>query len=328
VEPPEIDIPRSLQWAAQNFAIDRITAEVVTAFEQASIDAILLKGPTIATWLYAHDQPRPYGDSDLLVRQRDWSKATTTLQELGFVDKLGPLEHPRMESGEGHPWVRRRDDANVDLHCSLFGLGVDPDAVWEMFASGARRERIGGAMVLTPSHPARLLHIALHAVQHGGEDDENPMVHLERRPMVDLERAISQAPLATWEMAVDLAAQLQATAAFAAGLELTRDGRRLAESLGIQGASSVETTLRLEGVPMAEGFAELSSARGFRRKARLILSELFPNPSFMRWWTPVARRAGLLGLTVAYAWRLLWLVYRALPGYLAWRRARRDTNQG
>ena len=298
---------------------------MTTAFAAASIESILLKGPTIATWLYANDRPRLYADSDLLIQRSDWSKAQGIMRELGFADSLGQLAHPRMESGAGYPWARLADRAEVDLHCTLFGLGAEPEAVWDALFSSAEHEPIGGANVRTSSHPARLVHIALHAVQHGGEDQANPMLALERRPMVDLERAVTLVPLSTWVKARELAEQLDGGAAFAAGLSLIPDGKELAAAIGARGEYAVKTMLRLENVPMSEGFAELSEAKGFGAKLALLVREVFPTPAFMRWWKPLARR-GPLGLATAYAWRFVWLTYRAIPGYLTWRRAARTPN--
>ncbi len=323
MEPTRIDIPDSLRWAAQNFSVDLVTAEVTAAFDAAEIDSILLKGPTIATWLYGNDQPRFYGDTDLLIQKGDWAKAHRVLQSLGFLDDLAQLEHPRMESDQGYSWSRPTDGAGVDLHCTLFGLGAEPDEVWKAFSSSGMLEPVGGELVRTPSHAARLLHIALHAVQHGGETPETPMGALERRPMVDLELALARAPLEVWQEACDLAEHLGGTPAFATGLSLTREGRRMAVGLGVDDESSVEARLRLQNVPMSEGFAELSAVSGLHAKAALLWSELFPNRDFMRWWKPLASK-GWIGLGTAYLWRPFWLAYRAIPGYLAWRRASRS----
>ena len=111
-----------------------------------------------------------------------------------------------------------------------------------------------------------------------------------------------------------------------AGLALTPEGRQLARKVGLPEESSVETTLRLQNVPLAEGFAELAEVPGPRAKAALILREAFPNREFMRWWSSLARR-GRLGLALAYLWRPIYLATRAVPGFLAWRRARRDTRK-
>ena len=304
----------ALRMAAFSFKVDGVTAEVTTALGDASIPSILLKGPGIATWLYSGDSPRIYGDSDLLIRREDWAGAMAVLKALAFEDDLGPLEHPRMESGAGYSWARASDGASVDMHFTLFGIGVEPEELWAALSESAVREPVGGIEVSMPSHAARLLHIALHAVQHGGEAWE--------KPMADLERAIAMVPEPTWAEARILAEQVGAAATFATGLRLQAAGRDLADRIGAAEGETVDATLRLEWVPTAEGFQELSEASGLRDKLALVAREFFPNRAFMRWWSPLARR-GTAGLILAYCGRPFWLVFRAVPGYFAWRRAAR-----
>lgn len=308
-----------LRLAAFGFGVDRVTAEVSSALEAADVPSILVKGPAIATWLYRGDESRLYGDTDLLIRARDWKRAIATLEGLGFEDDLGPLAHPRMESRAGYPWSRAADEASVDLHCTLFGIGADPEAVWAAFSESTHGQTIGGVEVRMPSYPARLLHISLHAVQHGGETLP--------KAMIDLERALTQVPEATWKQALELAERLQAAETFAAGLQLTPEGRRLSTRIGADRDGSTAVSLRLEWAPLSEGFEELARTPGLGAKLALLVRELVPNPAFMRWWTPLARR-GRLGLVASYPWRWLWLAYRVVPGYRAWRRAaRRDSER-
>ena len=307
-------VPEAIHWAALTLAVDRVTAEATHSLNEAAIPSILLKGPAIATWLYTSgDRPRFYTDTDLLIQKKDWEKAMEVMRQLGFGDDLGPLAHPRMEAGDGYPWTRT-DGPGVDLHYTLFGIGADPDEVWATLSADAVTNSVAGTEVQMPSHPARLLHIALHAVQHGGEVP---------KPMMDLELALARAPRDGWLDACALADRLGAGDAFTAGLRLLPEGEQLADAIGATHATSPGTALRLNWVPTAEGFKEISEASGLREKLGIVARELFPNRAFMRWWSPLARR-GPIGLLLAYCWRPIWLAYRAIPGYLAWRRATRS----
>lgn len=321
---PEIerDMTQALQAAAISFAVDAVTAEVWKAFNAAAIPSVVLKGPGIATWLYSGEAPRLYGDSDLLLRRGDWEKAKGVLQEMGFADDLGPLAHPRMESGAGYPWLRPSDRASVDLHYTLFGVGADPDVLWEAISSETVREVVGGAEVSLPSKAARLLHICLHAIQHGGDAEKG-----WEKPMRDLRQAVDRAPLEAWAGALELAERVDAAATFATGLRLLPGGREIAEEIGATHAPGADAALRLSEVPMVEGFQELADASGPRERLAIVVGELFPTPAFMRWWSPLARR-GPLGLAAAYLWRPLWLALHAPKGLLAWRRSRREARSG
>lgn len=310
---PAYELSEATWTALRSFSVDRVTAEVVGALEAHSINSILLKGPTIATWLYAHERPRLYSDTDLLVGRSDWDRAMTVIEELGFRDALGPLAHPRMESGAGHPWRRDSDGAEVDLHYTLFGLTAPPERVWDLIASGAKRMNVGGAEVLGMSRPARLLHVCLHAVQHGGRR--------QAKPMIDLAQAVRLGDPADWSAAALLAGDLGASGTFAAGLTLLPEGRALAAELDVASKPSISAALRIDSTPTAEGFAELAAAHGIPAKIRLVRREAFPSREFMRWWTPMARR-GHLWMLGAYGWRLTWLGTHAIPGLIAWLRHR------
>ena len=283
------------------------------------IPAVLIKGPAIAAWLYP-GEGRLYADTDLLVRAIDWERAEAVLEGLGFIEDPGVRDHARIGGAGSAPWERPRDGAVVDLHRSVFGLGgAGGDEVWAAFAAGEETLAVAGATVRVPPLPARLLHIALHAIQHGAE--------AKPKPMLDLERAVERAPEPLWREAAALAARLGAAPEFAAGLRLTPAGARLAARIGASADPSIRATLRVGRVPMAEGFGQLAATSGLLAKLALLREELFPGVAFMRWWTPLARR-GRRGLLAAYAWRVLWLAARAPAGWLAWRRASRAERLG
>jgi hypothetical protein len=298
--------------AAETLAIDALTARMTAEFESRGIESVVLKGPAVANWLYRDRQVRAYGDSDLLVAPENWERAHELMKELGFVDALGPLAHPRMESITSHAWHRGTE--NVDLHCTLWGIRADPARVWKVCSARTVPMNVGGRDVRVLAPGPRALHLGLHAAQHGTEGD---------KAHDDLSLAIAQLHDDVWVEATQVAEELDATAAFAAGLLANPDGVDLAERLGISDARSVEALLASSPVPLAQGFNQLAGTPGLRAKAALIAEELFPTPKFMRWWSPIARK-GPLGLAVAYVWRPFWFLLRAGPGFLAWRRARRE----
>lgn len=289
--------------------VDQVTAEVVRALRARQVASILLKGPSIAEWLYTDGSLRSYNDCDLLVAPDRLRTAQAVLQELGFRDEIARLGHPRLES---HEWVRGRD--RVDLHTTLIGIGALPRIVWETLSPATVTHQVAGVDVQVLPPTALALHVVLHAAQHGPEDP---------KPAEDLSRAIRAVSREGWRDVAELADRLQATDAFAVGLRLLPAGRELASWLELPPARSPEAALRVNRVPLSLAFEHLATTAGFRDRMALLLRELFPTPAFMRWWSPLARR-GRLGLLVAYGWRPVWLLTQAGPGFLAWRRARRE----
>ena len=174
---------------------------------------------------------------------------------------------------------------------------------------------IGGSSVLVLSLPARALHVVLHAVQHGVEWDG---------PMADLGRALEAGDDRLWRRAAQLAVELGATDAFAAGLHLLPSaGPALALRLGLPATWSVDAQLRASSAPpTALTLEQLVSARSAEQRVTIVWRKLVPPPDFMRHWDPRAAesRGALLR---AYARRPLWFVRITPESLRAWRRARR-----
>ncbi len=246
--------------AAGNLLVDRLIAEVHDAFAAASVEAILLKGPAIAGWLYDEDEIRVYGDGDFLVARAQWEAAGSVLRELGFWEDIAQLEHPNLESFASYPWGRESEGAGVqsiDLHATLSGIGADFPEAWSVLSSGTSELVVGGRRMRILGEPARAMHIALHAAHHH-----------KGKPMLDLERALQRLGDELWSEAAEVAASLGATAAFATGLRLTPAGEELARRLGVHEARSVAATLKLEErAPRGGARAPRPCARG-RGEAR------------------------------------------------------------
>lgn len=296
--------------AARNLLVDHLTAEVAELFWSQGIDSMLLKGPVIGDWLYA-DAIRAYGDADLFIARSDWDQAVALLVKQGFRDYLKPMAHPRMESLAGTAFVR--GSQIVDLHCTIAGLEAAPAEVWGALHERADLKEIVGRSMAVPGRPAVLMHLALHVAHHNA-----PPKFVE-----DLRRGICAGSDDEWRQAAMLAEKLEGLAAFASGLRLVPEGFGLARSLAIEHAGSVRFDLRASAVPTAEGLHELlEPGLTTGRRASLVLAELFPKPSFMRWWTPLARR-GRAGLLASYPLRWSWLGAKAPAGLIAIRRAQR-----
>jgi len=285
---------------ARSLLADATTYEVTTAFRRANIRSILLKGPTIATWLYEHVSMRPYVDSDLMIAVGDLDRAEEVLAALGFEQE--PIsastrfdDIPHGLPWHAHNWVRWRDGAGLDLHRTLIGAAAEPEEVWRVLSAQTVGMQIGDLEVEALPEPARAVHVALHAAQDGGL----------RKPLQDLERAIDRLPIEGWEQAARLAERLDAAPAFAAGLRLLRAGERLASQLGLPAEAPLSVRLRASGAPHSALSLEwLTRIHGIRSKALYAFQKAFPPKAYMRAWSPLTER----GLAAAYVHRVLWLI--------------------
>lgn len=303
----------ALRNAARSMAIDVKSAEALTTLAKAGIRTILLKGPSFARWLYEDENVRSYRDSDLLVAPDDLERAVELLGTLGFEDRSRVTPYGR--ALHARPLMRDRDSASIDLHESLIGVEVSPTRLWEALSMRTEVMQVGGqeAEVLDPA--ARAFHVALHAAYDG------PRM---QTPLTDLSHAIDRLPDETWRSASDIATELRATRAFAAGLRTVPEGSVLAERLGLTQQRSARIALSASyAPPLSLGFLRLEELSTVRERGAFIWHKAFPPLSFMRASQPLARR-GKLGLIAAYTLRPMWLLKRVGPGFLAWWRARKE----
>lgn len=298
---------------AQTLKADAVAAEVSAALRSAGIRSIIVKGPSTARLLYDADEVRPYVDCDLLVSPSGFDLAHPVLEGLGFVELLDQADAPERGLPHAIPWARA-DGAQVDLHRNLSGTGVAPAAVWRELIQQTEPLSLGGGGLVDVPRPAGVaFQVALHAYQHR----EGP---LASKPRIDLARACERLSLETWSDAAALADRVDATGSFSAGLRQDPSGNVLADELGLPTQEFLDTAR--SSARIAGGLGRLATTRGIRARARLIATEVFPSPEFMRWWSPRARRGGL-SLAVAYAERAAWLISQLGPSVALVRRGRR-----
>jgi Uncharacterised nucleotidyltransferase len=305
-----------LAVVAQTLRVDAVTLRATSALTSAGIPSVLLKGRAFARELYDSPAERPFGDSDLLVPHADLERAGTVLaRQLGYR-RANPEEEDSDPS-----WMRHAQDwtpasgtgPRVELHWTLIGVGVAPAQLWHELAAYARPMQLGTGRVPALAGPATAWLASLHAAQHGGG---------EVRPMRDLARALAVFSQAEWEEAADLAARLDSTSSFSAGLRLTARGAELADVLGLDHGAPITVRLSAANAPAgSHAVGSFAGARGVSEALAVVRGTLIPPPVRLKRIDPLARR-GALGLIAAYL-RRPWLVARRLlPAWRAWREAR------
>ena len=300
-----------LEAAGVGLAIDVATAQAVRALRDAGVRSIVLKGASFDAWLFDPDEPRFYGDLDLLVAGDAFDQAAGVLKELGFRQRA--QREPARVVEHAQVWVRRSDMMVVDLHRTLAGADGGDGDPWEVLAAGTERMTIAGTEVEILSEPARALHVALHAATSPAGAE---------KPLLDLTRALDRVGVETWRAAASLADRLGAGTAFAAGLRMHPAGEALCAELGL--ATMVEANLLADSAPYASWtLSRIMATPGLLGKLRIVAVRLFPAPAFMRVWYPTARRGGVW-LLLAYVRRIVWLAAETPRAIRALRRARRQ----
>lgn len=289
------------EWykAVRALAVDRVTAEVVAAFGAAGIRSILLKGPSIARWLYP-DGGRTYGDTDLLVPAAAFGRAQSVLGELGFADLFEgwsrferPIEPPA--------WTFVRSGAGVvgpgavDLHHTVHGMAVPDDAVWEAFSANSDSLVVAGVEATVLNTTALALHIVLHAVQHGGHGHTTQ----------DLRRAIDTLPTEMWRPVAELATDLGVRELLGLGLRLDPAGAQVAENLDLPATPAETTTMWSSFAPRGSASLAIVAARQTtRERLRSIRWIILPSPAKTRYIAGLPRgRPWALGGAYIEHWR-------------------------
>ena len=306
----------AISAAGRRLRVDHAGATAIRALESAGIPSILLKGPSIARWLYESDEARAYADCDLLVPPHSFAAAVETLRALGFQPEVDEDAMPRWWREHALTTLHSDHEAMVDLHRSLPGVEADDDLLWTTLSAITDEIVVGGVTARTLTESGRLMHIALHAAQHGGAS----------RDLDVLMRALSRANQTAWRQAAELAAVVDAQGAFALGLNMIPEGARLAERLGLDSPAAIDVELRATGAVEALTVARFYDAPGVRARFALVGHKLLPPATFMRKWSPMARR-GRSGLALAYLYRPVWVIRRSPRALRAWRDARRDVEQ-
>ena len=271
-------------------ALNAAAAEALDAFAHAGVDTLVLKGPALARTLYESGEHRGYTDVDLLVSPTGLQTARGVLHERGYMsidDGLGIVD--LAGAADAETWVRAlgADSTGVmiDLHWRLPGAETSPEAAWAALSRERGWIELEGRRFATLSHQGLALHVATHAAQHGVRDG---------RPIEDLTLAVERWSPETWRGAATLAAEIGATAAFAAGLRLVPRGEVLASELGLPATEGALWKIanrekRPRGTFHLEAF---TGSRGARERLLVLRRSLFPKPEWIAWQYPWARKTG------------------------------------
>lgn len=299
--------------------LDAATAEAFDAFGAAGVDALLLKGPALAQALYTAREHRGYQDVDLLVSPRALPAAREALADLGYLNIRERLGIDEVAGGlDSETWARVGDGPTaglmIDLHWRLPGSQAPPELAWDALARRRAWSHLRRRRVPSLNHEALALHLATHAAQHGLRYS---------KPIEDLTRGLQRWSLEVWRAAEQVAHEVQATEAFAAGLRLVPPGAALARDLGLPRTDEVEWAIanrdeRPRGTFHLQAFAE---AQTLPERASVLRRSLLPRREWIASQYRWARRSGVR-LIVAYG---LHLVRTPVWAARAWRFRRRSS---
>jgi hypothetical protein len=304
--------------AGDDTLLDRAAAEALAALERAGVGALLLKGRGLAILLYGPGSRRPFSDVDLLVEPAKLAVAKDALARLGYreadhgIDDIGGVVH-------AHTWIRAAarsgDEPALDLHHRFPGSNTDPTTAWEALLARRTWIDLDGRRAPVLNCGGQAMHLATHAAQHGLAFDKH---------VSELELALALWPAEVWRSAADLAGEIAADEAFAAGLRLSRHGTAVAARLGLPRTDELDWAIRHRGErpPGTFHLQALADARSVRDQVDVLRRSLLPRREWIIYQHQWARR-GPLSLLAAYGVHLAMAPTSAARAWRFRRRVRR-----
>jgi hypothetical protein len=152
---------------AQHRAIELV--RIVSLFEEQGILAVPYKGPALTQKLYGDLSLRAFGDLDIMILERDVSRAKDLIQHLGYeviflkdTDKLAEY----VRTGRELMFNQLSDGARIELHWrfALQSLCVKQDP--ERFLQRFEMIWLAGAQVLSLPLEVYFLILSMHATKH------------------------------------------------------------------------------------------------------------------------------------------------------------------
>jgi hypothetical protein len=150
-------------WLGHSLKIEQLVLRALSDLADAGIEARVLKGVALAHTAYSDPAVRVFGDADLLVPSRDFSRAAGILaRSLGGVRDIPELR-PGFDDRFGKEAMLRVSGLELDLHRTFvegaFGLTVDLDDLF----TPPYRFALGGFELEALPMPQRLLHASYAA---------------------------------------------------------------------------------------------------------------------------------------------------------------------
>ena len=147
----------------------QVLADILTCYQAAGIDVLLLKGAALAQLVYPQPVLRPMRDIDILVRAEDVYHAYALLPEIGFTPPpgahhgLGPDHHDLTA-------IKRAADGfsvSVEVHHALHLNERGHPLRYNAYVPTAQSFTVGSISAQTLGREETLWHIYRHTLSHG-----------------------------------------------------------------------------------------------------------------------------------------------------------------
>jgi hypothetical protein len=169
VAPPEIAQKIRECNRAQVVSAMKMTAELfrlVDLFRAAGLEAVLVKGPTLAMRAYGDPGSRIFGDLDFVVRQRDILRATEQMTAAGYDSEVSTDEISAGKIPGQYSFVRKGAALLVELHTERTMRYFPRGLPVERFFAARQHELLDGHEIPVLSVEHELVLVCIHGAKH------------------------------------------------------------------------------------------------------------------------------------------------------------------
>ncbi len=158
-----------LRSRAYNQIHERVLMEIITLFNEAGIQPLLLKGLALAYQYYPDPALRPVSDIDLLLKKEDFLPAVHLLEDAKF-DIQFPHASKSLQKSATATALREGILAHIELHHYdpevKYEKGNNPDPEFAGLDSQPQAIKINGGIIYTSGPTETFLYLTRHFTKH------------------------------------------------------------------------------------------------------------------------------------------------------------------
>ncbi|MGH7622854.1 MAG: nucleotidyltransferase domain-containing protein, partial [Gemmatimonadaceae bacterium] len=141
---------------------------IVQELDRRGIEAMPVKGPTLAALVYGDLSLRLYEDLDILVRLADVDAATKALRAMGYREARTFNDSRDALIPESHhqAFIHSESGTPVELHWSLTHRTLARDSLENQWWQHRRELSLGGASIQTLGAEPLILYLCMHGGKH------------------------------------------------------------------------------------------------------------------------------------------------------------------
>ncbi|NQT33968.1 nucleotidyltransferase family protein [bacterium] len=145
---------------SRNIRIQHNLGKIIKSFNEAGMEAIVLKGAYLSEAVYEDIAMRTMSDMDVLVKSSDVSQAEQLILSLGYIPHRN---NPQLGISCNHYVYQRQNDSTpLELHWHILHLPFSDSISIQDIWDRAYRTEVNGIKTLVQSPEDLLIHICFH----------------------------------------------------------------------------------------------------------------------------------------------------------------------